>query len=110
MRKARSGRFIAVGSKAAERAHANLGAYVIFKSALVTFVQTLAIENAPFGITSNVVLPGTMDTPGNRAAMPNVDPRTWVSPGDVANAIYWLASNEASQVNGAAIPVSGPDV
>jgi NAD(P)-dependent dehydrogenase (short-subunit alcohol dehydrogenase family) len=110
MRKGRNGRFIAVGSKAAEHPHANLGAYVVFKSALVTFVQTLAIENAAFGITANIVLPGTMDTPGNRAAMPNVDPKSWVPPGEVANAIYWLAGDEAVQVNGATIPVSGRDV
>lgn len=110
MRKARSGRLIAVGSKAAEQAHANIGAYVIFKSALVTLVKTLAIENASHGITASIVLPGTMDTPANRAAMPNVDPETWVPPADVANTIFWLASDEASQVNGAAIPVSGRDV
>jgi NAD(P)-dependent dehydrogenase (short-subunit alcohol dehydrogenase family) len=110
MRSAKAGRFIAVGSKAAEQPHPNIGAYVIFKSALVTFVKTLAMENASFGIAANIVLPGTMDTPANRAAMPNADPKTWVPPSDVADVIFWLASDQASQVNGAAIPVSSRDV
>ena len=110
MRKAAMGRFIAVGSKAAEQPQKNLGAYVVSKSALVTLVKTLAMENADKNITANLVLPGTMDTPGNRAAMPNADRSTWVSPADVAETIFWLASDEASKVNGAAIPVSGRDV
>ena len=110
MRKEGRGRIIAVGSKAAERPTPNLGAYVIFKSALVTLVKTLALENADRGITVNAVLPGTMDTPANRAAMPNADPKQWVNPAAVANVIYWLASDDASQTNGAAIPVSGREV
>jgi NAD(P)-dependent dehydrogenase (short-subunit alcohol dehydrogenase family) len=110
MRKDGRGRFIAVGSKAAEQPKPNLGAYVIFKSALVTLVKTLAMENADRGITVNAVLPGTMDTPANRAAMPNADPKQWVNPAAVANVIYWLASDEASQTNGAAIPVSGREI
>ncbi len=110
MRRAGSGRFIAVGSKAAEQPHANIGAYIVSKAALVTLVKTVAIENAESGIIANAVLPGTMDTPANRAAMPNADRSTWVSPADVAETIFWLASNAASQVNGAAIPVSGRDI
>lgn len=106
MRRAGSGHFIAIGSYAAEQPHANLGAYVVSKSALVTLVKTIALENADRNITANLVLPGTMDTPGNRAAMPNADRSTWVSPGDVAESIFWLASDAASHVNGAAIPVA----
>ncbi len=107
MRHEGRGRFIAVGSAAARRPLPNLGAYVVSKSALVTLVETIALENADRGITANLVLPGTMDTPANRAAMPSVDPRKWVSPADVANVIFWLASNEAGQTNGASIPVTG---
>jgi NAD(P)-dependent dehydrogenase (short-subunit alcohol dehydrogenase family) len=110
LRKAGAGRLIAVGSKAAEQPHKNLGAYVISKSALVTFVKTVGLENADKNITANLVLPGTMDTPANRTAMPNADRSTWVSPADVAEVIFWLASDAASQVNGSAIPVSGRDV
>ena len=107
MRNAGAGRFIAVGSHAAEQPHANLGAYVVSKSALITLVKTVALENAAVGITANAVLPGTMDTPANRTAMPNADFSQWVSPADVAEAIFWLASQAASQVTGAAISVSG---
>ena len=110
MRKQGAGRFIAVGSHAAEQPHSNLGAYVVSKSALVTLIKTIALENADRNITANVVLPGTMDTPANRTAMPKADRSMWVSPADVAEAIFWLASDTTSQVNGAAISVSGRDV
>ena len=106
MRKAGAGRILAVGSQAAERPHANLGAYVVSKSALVTLIKTVALENADRGITANVVLPGTMDTPANRTAMPRADFKTWVQPADVAEVIFWLTSDSAAQVNGATIPVS----
>ena len=107
MRKANSGRFIAVGSRAADSPHKNIGAYVVSKTALVSLIKTLALENIDRNITANLVLPGTMDTPANRAAMPGADRSTWVSPVDVAEAIFWLSSDAASQVNGAAVPVSG---
>jgi NAD(P)-dependent dehydrogenase (short-subunit alcohol dehydrogenase family) len=110
MRKSGAGRFIAVGSYAAEQPHANIGAYVVSKAALVTLVKTVALENADRGITANLVLPGTMDTPANRASMPNADRKQWVSPAEVANVIFWLASSEAAKTNGAAIPVAGTGV
>jgi NAD(P)-dependent dehydrogenase (short-subunit alcohol dehydrogenase family) len=110
MRKAGSGRIIAVGSQAAERPRANLGAYVVSKAALVTLMKTVALENTKFNILANVVLPGTMDTPANRKDMPNADFKQWVPPSDVAEAIFWLAGDSAAQVNGAAIPVSGHEL
>ncbi len=110
MQSAGKGRFIAVGSKAAEQPHANIGPYVIFKSALVTLIKTLALETAASGVRANLVLPGTMDTPANRTSMPKVDPRIWISPQAVADAIFWLAGDESSEVNGAAILVSGKEV
>ena len=84
MRNAGAGRFIAVGSAAAERPLANLGAYVISKASLVTLIKTVALENADRGILANLVLPGTMDTPLNRAAMPKADFKKWTPPADVA--------------------------
>jgi NAD(P)-dependent dehydrogenase (short-subunit alcohol dehydrogenase family) len=106
MREIRRGRFIAVGSKAAEHPLPNLGAYVISKTALVTLIKTVALENADRNITANIVLPGTMDTAANRVAMPNADRSTWVSTSEVAEAIFWLASDAAAHVTGAAIPVA----
>jgi NAD(P)-dependent dehydrogenase (short-subunit alcohol dehydrogenase family) len=105
LRKSANGRIIAIGSLAARKPHVNLGAYVIFKTALTTLVQTVALENADAGLTANVVLPDTMDTPGNRAAMPHEDFSKWVQPQDVANLVLWLADDNARHVTGAAIPV-----
>jgi NAD(P)-dependent dehydrogenase (short-subunit alcohol dehydrogenase family) len=110
MRKAKGGRIVAVGSLAATEAHVGLGAYVIFKSALVTLIQTIALENAGANITANVVLPGTMDTPANRASMSNADFSKWVPPQDVAQLIVWLTADQAAHVNGAVIPIQGRNV
>lgn len=107
MRKEGRGRIIAVGSNAAAQPQKNLGAYVVSKTALVTLVKTIAIENADCNITANLVLPGTMDTPANRSAMPDADPKKWVNPADVANVIFWLASPDAAETSGAAIPITG---
>ena len=106
MRQQGAGRIVVVGSKAAEAAHANLGAYVVFKSALAVLTRTVALENAGHGITANLVLPGTMDTAANRASDPQADFSQWVAPLEVAKLILWLAGDEAAaQLNGTAIPV-----
>jgi NAD(P)-dependent dehydrogenase (short-subunit alcohol dehydrogenase family) len=107
MRKAKYGRIVAVGSLAAVEPHAGLGAYVVSKVGLAALVRTVALENAGMNITANVVLPGTMDTPGNRAAMPNADFSKWAQPRDVANLIYTLASEEAAQISNTLVPIEG---
>src|SRR5580704_7489920 len=91
LRKSGTGRIVAIGSLAAVEPHAGLGAYVTFKSALVSLVRTVALENKDAGLTANVVLPGTMDTPANRKAMPGADFSKWLKPEDVANLVLWLA-------------------
>jgi NAD(P)-dependent dehydrogenase (short-subunit alcohol dehydrogenase family) len=105
LRKSGSGRVVAIGSLAAVEPHAGLGAYVTFKSALVSLVRTVALENKDAGLTANVVLPGTMDTPANRKAMAGADFSKWVKPGDVADLILWLADERAKHVTGTAIPI-----
>ena len=107
MRKAGSGRIIAIGSRAAESPGATVGAYSASKAALVSLIRTVAIENKDAGITANVILPGTMDTPANRAAMPDADTSQWVQPASVASLIVWLASDAGKDVTGATIPVYG---
>ncbi len=109
LRKSGSGRIVAVGSLAAVEPHAGLGAYVTFKSALVSLVRTVALENRDAGVTANVVLPGTMDTPVNRKAMPAADFSKWLKPADVADLILWLADERASQITGSAVPIDGPN-
>jgi NAD(P)-dependent dehydrogenase (short-subunit alcohol dehydrogenase family) len=107
MRQAGSGRIIAIGSRAAESPGATVGAYSASKSALVSLIRTVAIENKDLGITANVVLPGTMDTPANRKDMPGADTSQWVQPASVASLIVWLAGDGGKDVTGAAIPVYG---
>jgi NAD(P)-dependent dehydrogenase (short-subunit alcohol dehydrogenase family) len=107
MRKAASGRIIAIGSRAAEAPGASVGAYSASKAALVSLIRTVAIENKDAGITANVILPGTMDTPANRKAMAGADVSQWVQPASVASLIVWLAGDGGKDVTGSAIPVYG---
>jgi NAD(P)-dependent dehydrogenase (short-subunit alcohol dehydrogenase family) len=107
MRKAGAGRIIAIGSRAAESPGASVGAYSASKAALVSLIRTVAIENKDAGITANVILPGTMDTPANRKAMPDADTSQWVQPASVASLIVWLAGEAGKDVTSAVIPVYG---
>jgi len=107
MRKAGGGRIIAIGSRAAEDPGPKVGAYSASKAALVSLMKTVALENKDAGITANVILPGTMDTPANRKDMPGADVSTWVQPQSVASLMIWLASEAGKDVTGAAIPVYG---
>jgi NAD(P)-dependent dehydrogenase (short-subunit alcohol dehydrogenase family) len=107
LRKSPSGRLIAIGSLTAAQPHANLGAYVTFKAALAMLVQTVALENADTGLTANVILPGTMDTPANRKAMPDADFSKWAKTDDVADLVLSLADEQAKHLAGLAIPIEG---
>jgi NAD(P)-dependent dehydrogenase (short-subunit alcohol dehydrogenase family) len=107
LRKTGQGRIIAIGSRAALEPGANVGAYSASKAAMVSLIRTAAQENKDAGITANVILPGTMDTPANRQAMPNADFSKWVRPARVASLVVWLARDVGTDVNGAVIPVYG---
>ena len=91
MRKTGNGRIVAIGSRAALEPGAGVGAYSASKAAMVSLIRTVAQENKDAGITANVILPGTMDTPANRKFMPNSDFSKWVRPAAVASLIAWLA-------------------
>ncbi len=110
LRKSGNGRIVAIGSLTAAEPHAGLGAYVTFKSALATLVRTVALENKDAGLTANLILPGTMDTPANRKAMPAADPSKWVQPGAVADLALWLSEDRAARVTGTVIPIDGTNV
>ncbi len=110
MREQGYGRIIAIGSRAALEASPNAAAYAASKAALLALVRCLAAENRDAGITANIVVPGTIDTPANRRADPAADFSRWVDPRQIANLVVWLASDQASQVNGAAIPIYGRGV
>jgi NAD(P)-dependent dehydrogenase (short-subunit alcohol dehydrogenase family) len=110
LRRCGNGRIIAIGSRAAVDPGAGVGAYSASKAAMLSLVRTVALENKDAGLTANVILPGTMDTPANRKAMPSADVSKWVSPARVASLITWLAGDAGKDINGAAIPVYGSDV
>jgi len=107
LRKTGNARIVAIGSRQALEPGANVGAYSASKAAMVSLINTVALENKDRGITANVILPGTMDTPGNRKAMPNEDFSKWVQPAAVASLMVWLAGDAGKDVNGAVIPVYG---
>jgi NAD(P)-dependent dehydrogenase (short-subunit alcohol dehydrogenase family) len=109
MRRAESGRIIAIGSRQAVQPAAHVGAYSASKAALVSLVQTVALENKDKGIRANVILPGTMDTPANRAAMPKANFAKWVNPAHVAELVLLLAGEVGGEITGAAIPIYGVD-
>jgi NAD(P)-dependent dehydrogenase (short-subunit alcohol dehydrogenase family) len=110
MRARKSGRIVAIGSRAAVEGNANAGVYSASKAALIALIRAVALENRDHSISANVVLPGTMDTPQNRAAMAAADPSKWVQPAQVAQMIAVLAADGTAQVNGAVIPIYGSDV
>lgn len=107
MRTQGAGRVFAVGSKAAVEPAPLAGVYAASKAALVSLIRTVARENADRHVSANVVLPGTMDTPANRASNPGADYSKWIDPVQVAKLLVHLASDEASQINGAVIPIVG---
>ena len=109
MRAAGHGRIIAIGSRQAVQPAANVGAYSASKAALVSLVQTVALENKDKNIRANLILPGTMDTAANRAAMPKADFEKWVKTPNVADLVVMLAGEVGTEITGAAIPMYGAE-
>jgi NAD(P)-dependent dehydrogenase (short-subunit alcohol dehydrogenase family) len=107
MRPAGRGSLVAIGAMAALQAPAGLGAYSASKAGVLRLVEAYAAELKPTGLRVNAVLPGTLDTPQNRAAMPDADPAAWVQPARLAQAIAFLLSDDAAAVTGALLPVTG---
>jgi NAD(P)-dependent dehydrogenase (short-subunit alcohol dehydrogenase family) len=101
------GRIVNVGAYAAQKGAAQMGAYIAAKSAVIRLTETLAAELRDKKINVNCVLPTIIDTPENRAAMPDADPGRWVAPADLASVIVFLASDDARAIHGAALPVTG---
>jgi NAD(P)-dependent dehydrogenase (short-subunit alcohol dehydrogenase family) len=101
------GKIINVGAYAAQKGVAQMGAYVAAKSAVIRLTEAMAAELREKNINVNCVLPTVIDTPENRAAMPNADPSRWVAPADLARTIVFLASDDARAIHGAALPVTG---
>jgi len=102
-----SGRIINVSARAALQGAANMGPYCASKAAVKTLTESLANETKDRGITVNCIMPGTVDTPENRESMPDANHNSWVPTNGLADVIMFLASDAATYVTGAAIPVYG---
>jgi NAD(P)-dependent dehydrogenase (short-subunit alcohol dehydrogenase family) len=101
------GHIVNVAARAATRGIGRMGPYCVSKAAVITLTEALADELKHRGTTVNCILPGTIDTPANRAAMPDQDPGLWVPLDALADVILFLSSDGARCVTGAAVPVYG---
>lgn len=108
MLKAGSGRIINVGANGALRGGALMGAYAATKASVIRLTESMSAELAKQGIGVNCVLPTIIDTPENRAAMPDADPTAWVTPAALADVVSFLASDAARSIHGASLPVGNP--
>jgi NAD(P)-dependent dehydrogenase (short-subunit alcohol dehydrogenase family) len=103
----RFGRIINVASRDALKGSGGYAAYCASKSAVIRLTESLADELKTFGVTANCILPSTINTPQNRAAIPRADFSKWVEPAALAEVIVFLGSDAARAVTGAALPVYG---
>jgi NAD(P)-dependent dehydrogenase (short-subunit alcohol dehydrogenase family) len=102
---AERGRIVTIGSRAVIPPGAGFIAYTTAKAGVIAFTQALARELGPHGVTVNTVLPSTMDTPANRAAMPDSDRAGWVPVDSVADAIAFLVRDASAHVTGTLLAV-----
>jgi NAD(P)-dependent dehydrogenase (short-subunit alcohol dehydrogenase family) len=107
MLKQQRGAIINVASRDGLSGSAGYAAYSASKSAVLRLTESLAAELKASNINVNCIMPGTIDTPQNRAAIPNGDFSKWVEPAAIAEVILFLASDASRAVNGAALPVYG---
>jgi NAD(P)-dependent dehydrogenase (short-subunit alcohol dehydrogenase family) len=107
LRRSGQGRLLFISSRGAVETYPGAAAYAAAKAGLQALVLTLAKELKSQGVTANAVLPSIIDTPANRAAMPDADHGAWVDPGAVASLLAYLASAAAGSVSGALIPIHG---
>jgi NAD(P)-dependent dehydrogenase (short-subunit alcohol dehydrogenase family) len=101
------GTIINVASRDGLSGSAGYAAYSASKSAVLRLTESLAAELKVSNVNVNCIMPGTIDTLQNRAAVPNGDFSTWVEPGAIADVIAFLASDAARAINGAALRVFG---
>ncbi len=103
------GSIVLIGSRAAVRPWESRGAaaYAASKAAVIALTQAIAAEVLDDGVRLNAVLPSTIDTPANRAAMPSADASRWVSRESLCEVIGFLLSDSARDISGAVLPVYG---
>jgi NAD(P)-dependent dehydrogenase (short-subunit alcohol dehydrogenase family) len=110
MMKAGFGRIVCVAARPAveKKGRARSGAYAVSKAGIVVLTETIAEEARKSGVTANCIVPGTIDTPKNRAEIPGGDAAKWADPGRIAEVLLFLLSDASSVTSGATIPVYGP--
>jgi NAD(P)-dependent dehydrogenase (short-subunit alcohol dehydrogenase family) len=101
------GSIVCVGTRAALQPFKGAAGYIASKAAVIAFAQAVAVEYRDDGVRCNAILPSVIDTPGNRASMPNANHDKWVKPAEIAGVIAHLLSDDSSPTSGAAIPVYG---
>ena len=101
------GKIVSVAARAGLEGAANMAPYVVSKSAVIRLTESMAAELKDHNINVNCILPGTIDSPHNREAMPKANFDKWVAPAALADVILFLASDAARAVQGAAVPVYG---
>lgn len=101
------GSIVCTGTRAALQPFTGAAGYVASKAAVIAFAHAVAVEYRDEGVRCNAILPSVIDTPANRAAMPNADHDRWVKPAEIAATIAFLLSDASAPVSGAAIPVYG---
>jgi len=103
---AAGGRIVNIGAGAAIQSAAGMGAYAASKAGVHRLTESLAAELAGQDVTVNAILPSIIDTPTNRADMPDADTSLWVKPAAIADVILFLASPASRAISGALIPVT----
>lgn len=100
------GKIVTVGAYSAQRGRPRMGPYCAAKGAVIRFTESMSAELCEKNINVNCVLPSIIDSPENRAAMPDEDPARWVALDDLASVIGFLASDGARAIHGVALPVT----
>ncbi|MBV9685115.1 MAG: SDR family NAD(P)-dependent oxidoreductase [Solirubrobacterales bacterium] len=101
------GSIVCVGTRAAVQPFSGAAGYISSKAAVIAFAQAVAVEYKNDGIRCNAILPSVIDTPANRASMPDADHERWVKPAEIAGVIAHLLSDDSRPTSGAAVPVYG---
>ncbi len=101
------GSIVCVGTRAALQPFAGAAGYVASKAAVMAFARSVAVEYRDEGIRCNAILPSVIDTPFNRASMPNADPERWVKPAEIAGVVAHLLSPDSAPISGVELPVYG---
>jgi NAD(P)-dependent dehydrogenase (short-subunit alcohol dehydrogenase family) len=101
------GAIVCVSSRAAVQPFAGAAGYITAKAGVLAFVDALHAEYRDDHIRTNAIMPSTIDTPANRAAMPDADFDRWVKPTEIARVIAALCSDDARVTSGAHVPVYG---